>query len=408
MTNREKIKFLCREAEEFNVLLRRNNISFEKVCNFVTYTSPFHPKYVDSKDFSVKETDRLGDFCAQKNKYLDVLRRLYDKTSSAEVGHAVASALFGVIETYVALSKWSEGKISFNFKSELSDILYDSMDDENKAIPVEIFKHLPYNKFFIDTSCIPATEESEFLNRTLGVIIEVSTPQYIADVPALSFNYITNKENRGIGNHKINIALNEDLTIGDLVKELDEDMERSYQNNKNILGDYVNKNYEEQAVKNAQDNMRKDFVQTNEDLKRMCSYVISQLIYLSIKEPEMKPNGQTEAFPPKKKSDTVQRYTVGEEFAIKVRNYINEQSAQKPHMGNSYEEALWRMPPHLRRAHYHHYWVGSDQNPEKNGPRRLELRWMEPIFVNAKYKDHVKPSALQVENEQTEDGRDDI
>jgi hypothetical protein len=33
---------------------------------------------------------------------------------------------------------------------------------------------------------------------------------------------------------------------------------------------------------------------------------------------------------------------------------------------------------HLRRAHWHHYWVGP-----RNGERRLELRWIPPVAVGA-------------------------
>jgi hypothetical protein len=32
--------------------------------------------------------------------------------------------------------------------------------------------------------------------------------------------------------------------------------------------------------------------------------------------------------------------------------------------------------PHVRRAHHHHYWVGTDENKEKI------LKWLSPIFVN--------------------------
>ena len=32
---------------------------------------------------------------------------------------------------------------------------------------------------------------------------------------------------------------------------------------------------------------------------------------------------------------------------------------------------------HIRRAHWHHYWVGS----ERRGDRHLELRWIPPVQV---------------------------
>lgn len=38
-----------------------------------------------------------------------------------------------------------------------------------------------------------------------------------------------------------------------------------------------------------------------------------------------------------------------------------------------------RVRPHLRSSHWHHYWCGS----EERGDRRLELRWIPPVPVNA-------------------------
>ncbi|MGH3452274.1 MAG: hypothetical protein ACRDQW_16450, partial [Haloechinothrix sp.] len=42
-----------------------------------------------------------------------------------------------------------------------------------------------------------------------------------------------------------------------------------------------------------------------------------------------------------------------------------------------------RVAPHLRRAHWHHYWCGSDTH----GDRHLELRWVPPVPVNADLSD---------------------
>ena len=36
--------------------------------------------------------------------------------------------------------------------------------------------------------------------------------------------------------------------------------------------------------------------------------------------------------------------------------------------------------PHSRRGHWHHYWTGSKQIPEE---RKLILKWLAPIYVNA-------------------------
>ena len=46
--------------------------------------------------------------------------------------------------------------------------------------------------------------------------------------------------------------------------------------------------------------------------------------------------------------------------------------------------------PHVRRAHWHGYWVGPRSDPEK---RRLELRWLPPILVGAKDSEEL-PSVI--------------
>lgn len=37
--------------------------------------------------------------------------------------------------------------------------------------------------------------------------------------------------------------------------------------------------------------------------------------------------------------------------------------------------------PHLRRAHWHHYWTGPKSDPEK---RELVVRWIHPVLVGGK------------------------
>lgn len=51
------------------------------------------------------------------------------------------------------------------------------------------------------------------------------------------------------------------------------------------------------------------------------------------------------------------------------------------------------MPPHLRRAHWHHYWVGAKNDPN----RHMILKWLDPIFVNQDklYDDSNKPIVVR-------------
>lgn len=44
-----------------------------------------------------------------------------------------------------------------------------------------------------------------------------------------------------------------------------------------------------------------------------------------------------------------------------------------------------RVAPHLRRAHWHHYWAGSEARQN----RHLKLHWIPPVSVNADLRDEL-------------------
>jgi hypothetical protein len=49
--------------------------------------------------------------------------------------------------------------------------------------------------------------------------------------------------------------------------------------------------------------------------------------------------------------------------------------------------------PHIRSAHFHHYWVGSKSDPKG---RRLILKWLEPIEVNVEDSGELVPTVKEV------------
>lgn len=46
--------------------------------------------------------------------------------------------------------------------------------------------------------------------------------------------------------------------------------------------------------------------------------------------------------------------------------------------------------PHVRRAHYHTYWVGTGDN------RHKDIRWMPPIYIHADLKNYIQPVNAKV------------
>jgi hypothetical protein len=54
-----------------------------------------------------------------------------------------------------------------------------------------------------------------------------------------------------------------------------------------------------------------------------------------------------------------------------------------------------RPRPHIRRAHWHSYWVGKWDDPEA---RRVVLKWLPPIAVNLQHVDELTTTIRDVRN----------
>lgn len=85
----------------------------------------------------------------------------------------------------------------------------------------------------------------------------------------------------------------------------------------------------------------------------------------------------------KKSGDFIRKFykTLDFEEEVKKKNETNITNNPKRSKTNGTPKR-----PHLRKAHWHHYWIGSD-NKEN---RTLELKWMAPMFI---HKDDVHEDA---------------
>lgn len=62
---------------------------------------------------------------------------------------------------------------------------------------------------------------------------------------------------------------------------------------------------------------------------------------------------------------------VGEQYGRLLRRYYQYEGEDL--------KTGFKMSPHVRGAHFHHFWIGSKQDESL---RSLKLRWVEPTFVN--------------------------
>ena len=94
----------------------------------------------------------------------------------------------------------------------------------------------------------------------------------------------------------------------------------------------------------------------------------------------------------KKKIEKVNTFSCGEEFSLRVRNFKAKSSSMNGEDGLMLIGEGKSKAPHIRRAHWHHYWKGK-RNGEK---RELIMRWIEPTFIHKELFVNQKPVNVRV------------
>jgi hypothetical protein len=118
----------------------------------------------------------------------------------------------------------------------------------------------------------------------------------------------------------------------------------------------------------------------------LLSRIVNPLLYLAARNREIKGNPsnpeQVRFDPPKAKRRSLARKKPVQvwEVAWRVGAALesSEQRAQESQPTGT------TVRPHVRRAHFHHYWCGPNKE-------RCEVRWVGPIFVKSRIEDRGRP-----------------
>lgn len=76
--------------------------------------------------------------------------------------------------------------------------------------------------------------------------------------------------------------------------------------------------------------------------------------------------------PTRRRESSATWHEVGFRIGAELRAYERMKSERGPHKGGT-------VRPHMRRAHWHHFWTGP-----RDGERKLVLKWVPPIMVAVK------------------------
>ncbi|GEM_PF-1632664 len=138
------------------------------------------------------------------------------------------------------------------------------------------------------------------------------------------------------------------------------------------------------------------------DLKERFRFALPILIYLGAEKPDIGSHQGDKSLPQKKDRSAIVRkkqkvpspriWDVGWRRGPAFRKDKEEvQDEANPITAGSEQSHR----PHIRRAHFHYYWVGSKSEPSG---RRLILKWLEPIEVNVHDSSDLVPTVREVKD----------
>lgn len=252
----------------------------------------------------------------KNNTIAETIEKIHKNPSENQfAANTTSEQIDGTVARFNALLNWNKYKQIYDFSDEMFEIITDA---ETFTFYSAVFDNLPFLCFCIN---------HEF-GRFKCVIVEKSAE-------SLSLTYIGNT----ISYINIPFHMAENRKIDELICE---------QSSSAVPDFYV-----------------KNVIKTLNAIMYICSenadiYTVSE------------PIPQTASRKNKKRSQVINRNKVGMNVAHIIReNRKRYESASES--GHSHGKKA----PHMRKAHYHHYWTGSKTN------KKLIVKFISSVFVNS-------------------------
>ena len=248
---------------------------------------------------------------------------------------------------------WNIFKQSYRFDNDTFKMLCENTDVDN--IPFDILRsNLPYPAFFIDNRFIYEKDNIKKVYR--GCFVSIITDPL--DRQELGLFFVEDTDESDFTYCLLPIYF-ENMTMAEAVLTRD-------------------KMY----------NVKSESLFDKELLSDIVTKAINAIIYIcssnkeieTIKVPIGNKNNSKKTKNKKnknKKSNTMTQHLVGYRMGNTIRQtkkvYVNDNSAVKATKSTK--------SPHMRMAHYHHFWTGPKNKPEE---RKLILKFIPPLFINPK------------------------
>lgn len=397
MNTREKLKLIKAENENFSQFAFKNPEAADKIRKYGREAR----KHLTAKEamafneFLFKNYKEYYTFCALQT---NIVKNIEDFTNGNNpFKDLIFEFMDEKLSLYSLFQEWNQSKIVYNYTTEMASNLLDNAGDlEERSIPVDVLKHLPYRMFFLGLDA--ASKNDEFI----GFFVRTNDDKAVISLVMNTLNP-KSKSSYDLSETFVSLYFKENITVNDLYREIEDSLSKKRQNSEDV--------YHKLGVNI--DDQREAQIRNEYEINRDNSTVIVKLLplflYLATEKPDIKeftnpadkkkPDGKVKPVKGDKPAEKITKYSVGEEFTIKYRKFQETCAEYERIKGESAEVVLRKMPPHTRKAHWHHRWVGSDLNPEKNGPRRLRLDWQEATFVHLELKDLLCPTVIEIEKD---------
>ena len=252
------------------------------------------------------------------------------------------AAIIDELPRLTAALIWSKTKTVYRFDHTVMDALHDQPLDD--ALPIDALFHLPYPCVFVETP--------EVVDR-IGYFAWMEMDANSL-VPELRLLHLTTG-----GETISNPVILSGGTIDDSITAL----ERSNAERQSQFLPTATAITPEQRA----------------EIKRSLARDINLLLYLCSDQPDLhrqqQPGSPRPAQP--KGERTTEIWEVGVRVGNAIRRYQNEATGDEIETEEVGTGGTHKPPrPHLRRAHWHHFWTGP-----LTGQRSLTVRWLPPIPV---------------------------
>ncbi len=281
---------------------------------------------------------------------IDVINTIMTTMSIGQMYGASRKALQQTAIHSVSLflaNNWEKYRQIYSFDPEMISLLPEF--SESETIPVEILSSLPVPFFFLEP-------ENAFI-----ALSEAGTDDRCKEW-YLTYQRLKKDDTGAIAVCETRVQiLSSGMTIGEIVQE------------KEGLNSFEFKEFEQHEELKAS---------KAEFLKR----ILPQLLYLCAQNADL-----TETTPDLVKEKRKKVESTGKTYVPKtpvtfdvghviVRDYNKSKNVVQSGNRPAGSSSGWTQRPHVRRGHWHHFWTGKRTDPES---RKLILKWIAPLFVNA-------------------------